>query len=321
MDGAAENASMPLDLGAARRSTPTVLPVLALTLNALIWGTSWWPLRRLGDDGLHPLWATAFIFAVASAVIVALRPGAIRQVWRAPALWVLVVAAGTTNAAFNWAVVIGDVVRVVLLFYLMPLWAVLLARLLLNERLTAHASLRIALGLAGAVTVLWPHEADAISALPLPRTLADWLGLIGGFSFALNNVMLRREAGRPEEGRALAMFLGGAVVSSVLATALALHDPGLWPPAPAPRWIVLALALAALFLAGNLALQYGAARLTANRTAVVMLTEVVFASASAIVLGGEALTRPLLIGGGLIVLAALLAALEPARLDGPPAAL
>jgi hypothetical protein len=51
-------------------------------------------------------------------------------------LWVLVLAAGTTNATFNWAVTIGDVVRVVLLFYLMPLWAVLLARLLLKERLT-----------------------------------------------------------------------------------------------------------------------------------------------------------------------------------------
>jgi drug/metabolite transporter (DMT)-like permease len=46
--------------------------------------------------------------------------------------------------------------------------------------------------------------------LPLPRTLADGLGLLGGFTFALNNVMLRREAARPEEGRALAMFVGGA---------------------------------------------------------------------------------------------------------------
>jgi len=41
------------------------------------------------------------------------------------------------------------VVRVVLLFYLMPLWAVLLARLLLHERLTPLASLRVLLALAG----------------------------------------------------------------------------------------------------------------------------------------------------------------------------
>jgi hypothetical protein len=31
------------------------LPVLALTLNAFVWGTSWWPFRQLEARGLHPL--------------------------------------------------------------------------------------------------------------------------------------------------------------------------------------------------------------------------------------------------------------------------
>ena len=63
---------------------------------------------------------------------------------------------GTTNAAFNWAVTLGDVVRVVPLFYLMPLWAVLLARLVLREPLTHHAAARVLLVPAGAAVVLWP---------------------------------------------------------------------------------------------------------------------------------------------------------------------
>jgi len=149
------------------------------------------------------------IFVLAAVVISALRPRALGQVLRTPALWVLVAASGTTNAAFNWAVVIGDVVRVVLLFYLMPLWTVLLARVLLGERFTTRAALRVALGLAGAAIVLWPAGAVGVAALPLPRSLADGLGLLGGFTFALNNVMLRREAARPEEGRALATVLFG----------------------------------------------------------------------------------------------------------------
>ena len=66
--------------------------------------------------------------------------------------------------------------------------------------------------------------------------------------------------------------------------------------------------LALLFLAGNLALQYGTARLTANATAVVMLTEVVFASVSAVALGAGVLSVQRLVGGALIVAAALLAA-------------
>jgi drug/metabolite transporter (DMT)-like permease len=62
-----------------------------------------------------------------------------------------------------------------------------------------------------------------------------------------------------------------------------------------------------LFLASNLALQYGAARLSANTTAVVMVSEVLFASVSAVLLGAGALSVPLVAGGVLIVGAALLA--------------
>ena len=289
-----------------------LLPVLALTVNAFVWGTSWWAFRQLEGLGLHPLWATVLIYGLAVAIIVALRPRAVGQLLRTPALWVLVLASGTTNAAFNWAVVIGDVVRVILLFYLMPLWAVLLARGVLKEPLTRMTALRVLLALVGAAIVLWPAGRSGWDALPLPRSLPDWLGVLGGFAFALNNVMLRREAHRPEEGRALAMFCGGMTVAGVLATRLALQGDIAWLPPVAPAWLLGALALALLFLAGNLALQYGAARLPANVTSVVMLTEVLFASVSALLLGGGSLTTPLLAGGALILLAALLSALEPA---------
>ena len=280
------------------------LPALALVFNAFTWGVSWWPFRALQAQGLHPLWATVFIYALALAAITVWRPQAWGQLWQAPSLWWLVAAAGTTNATFNWAVTMGDVVRVVLLFYLMPLWAVLLARALLGERLSPGAGLRVALALAGAAVVLWP----AGGGLPVPATLAEWLGVLGGFSFALNNVMLKREAHQPEATRALAMFLGGAVVAGALATVLSAQGAVPLPPAPDVRWVAGALAMGAVFLAGNMALQYGAGRLPANVTAVVMVTEVLFAAVSALALGAGTLTTPLLVGGGLIVGATLLSA-------------
>ena len=296
----------------AHDRTPFLWPAVALVINAFVWGTSWWPFRQLEARGLHPLWATVLIYAAAVMVILALRPRALSQLVRTPALWVLVLASGATNAAFNWAVTIGDVVRVVLLFYLMPLWAVLLARLLLHEPLTRTAGARVVLALAGAAIVLWPAERSGWNTLPLPRSLPDWLGVIGGFSFALNNVMLRREAHRPQEGRALAMFCGGMLVAGALALALAGGGtvPGL--PAPAPAWIAGVAAMALLFLVGNLALQFGAARLPANVTSVVMLTEILFASLSALALGGGSLNAQLLAGGALILLAALLSTLSKA---------
>jgi drug/metabolite transporter (DMT)-like permease len=286
----------------------TLLPVLALLLNAFVWGVSWWPFRRLESMGLHVLWSTALVYLVALLVIACMRPGAIGRVARTPVLWVLMLASGLTNAAFNWGMVAGDVVRVVLLFYLMPLWVVVLARLVLHEPITRRGLLRVVLALVGAFIVLSPGAGE----WPWPRSLPDWLGVLGGFSFALNNVMLRRESARPQEDRALAMFFGGVLVAGLMATVFASQGVIAWPPAPDMNWAPLAFVLSGAFLLSNLALQYGTARLSANKTSVVMLSEVVFAAASALLLGGGTLTPSLAIGGGLIVGAAALAAFEPA---------
>jgi drug/metabolite transporter (DMT)-like permease len=282
--------------------------ISALVFNAFIWGVSWWPFRQLQELGLHPLWATALIYLLAVLAISLWQPGAWRALWATPSLWPLVLASGTTNATFNWGVTTGDVVRVVLLFYLMPLWAVLLARWLLHEAFTLLAWCRVALALAGAAIVLWPAQG---TGLPLPRNLPEALGVLGGFTFALNNVLLKRESHRPPAARALAMFFGGALVSGVLAAVLATQGLAPMPPAPDWRWILGAVMLGAFFLGSNLALQFGASHLPASVTAVVMITEVLFASSSAVLLGAGHVTVALAMGGALIVCAALLANFQP----------
>jgi drug/metabolite transporter (DMT)-like permease len=283
------------------RSENTRWAAPALVFNAFTWGVSWWPFRALQERGLHPLWATAFTYAIACVALAIWRPAAVRELLRTPSLWILVLASGCTNAAFNWGVTIGDVVRVVLLFYLMPLWALLLARALLAEALGAKAALRVALAFAGALVVLWPEA----GGWPLPRQLSDWLGVAGGFSFALNNVMLRHQAHRGEVARALAMFFGGAAVATGLALALAVAPPA---SAALATWLPGAMVLALWFMSSNLALQYGASRLRASTTAVVMVSEVLFASVSAIALGAGLLDARVAFGGVLILLAALMAA-------------
>jgi drug/metabolite transporter (DMT)-like permease len=70
--------------------------------------------------------------------------------------------------------------------------------------------------------------------------------------------------------------------------------------------------LALMIGVGNVALQFGAARLQAHTTSVVLLCEVVFASVSAILLGAAVLTERVAMGGALIFTAALLSALSSA---------
>jgi drug/metabolite transporter (DMT)-like permease len=197
----------------------------------------------------------------------------------------------------------------------MPVWAMFFARWLIGEAITPAKLARALLALAGAALVLWRPG----MGVPIPTGAGDWLGLAGGLAFAMVNVLLRRHADTPAQTRALAMSVGALIVPGLLAASLTAlgHLPGL-PPA-APVWMLGVTALALALLVANLALQFGAARLPSSVTTIVMLSEVVFAAVSAVLIGGETLSTRTLAGGALILGASVLAALGATRTAKPAA--
>ncbi len=283
--------------------------LLALLFNATIWGLSWWPLRHLSERGLHGLWATAIVFLIGSIGIALIRRSAIGELIKDRRLWVLALAAGLTNACFNWGMTVGEVLRVILLFYLMPVWTMLLARWLLAEPITPGAALRALLAIAGAATVLWQPGAG----LPWPASLGDWLGVAGGAAFAWLNVQLRGLGEAPATARALAMSVGSALVPAVVGAALMTAGAIGAPPLASLDWLPGAALLAIVLLVANAALQYGAPRLPTRVTAIVMLTEVPVAALSSALIAGEALKTQVIAGGALIVLSSLAATLSLRR--------
>ena len=288
-----------------------LLPVGALIVNAFVWGVSWWPLRELQSAGLHPLWSTVIMYCFALLVVLSIKPMAWRGLVQYPQLWLLLLASGLTNVGFNWAVSISDVVRVLILFYLMPAWAVLLAWLLLKERPSSAAIVRLMLAFVGVMIVLIPATASSgSSTLPIHFSFADGLSLMGGFCFALTNVLLKKLGNTPSEARMFAMFMGGALLALVAGGAGMTQGWVTTLPAVTAYWAWVAAALSLAFLLGNTALQYGAARLPSSTTSVVMLTEVIFGSLSSVALGAAVLDTRTLVGGSLIVLAAVLAAFD-----------
>ncbi|HCZ16464.1 MAG TPA: hypothetical protein DHV85_18120 [Candidatus Accumulibacter sp.] len=169
--------------GAAAREQR--LAVLALLAGALVWGVIWYPYRLLRDGGVA---ASTITYAIAFVIgLVVLRRREARWRWSSTLPWLAMAAAGC-NLGYVLATLNGEVLRVLLLFYLAPVWTVLLSRLLLDERLSGAGAGVIALSLLGAVIMLWQPQAD----LPVSRGLAGWLGMLAGSSFALFNVRSRR---------------------------------------------------------------------------------------------------------------------------------
>ena len=298
-------------VNSAAKARTATLAAGALVLNAFVWGVSWWPFRQLQGYGLHPLWATAMMYLMVVTGLLAVQFNAWRGFVAWPQLWLLGIAAGLTNVCFNWAVTVGDVVRVVLLFYLMPAWSVLVAWFLLGEKPTGASLLRLLLAMAGVLVVLKTPGA----AWPVPQGAADWLAIFGGFSFAVTNSLLRKYGHTPGGSRMLAMF-GGSGLLAAAAALLGMSVQMVPGPALQAAGIPVLLGLSLAFMAGNAGLQYGAARLAAGTTAIVMLTEILFASLSSAALGAAQFTPRILLGGSLIVLAAVLAAMAPAAEEG-----
>lgn len=284
------------------------LPVASLLVGASLWGVVWYPYRLLGAAGLDGAWASALTYGVALLVGSALFLGHWRDVMRAPwACLAMGLAIGWSNLAYVIGVLEGEVMRVLLLFYLAPLWTVPLAHLLLGERLDARGALVMAIAVAGAAVMLWHPR----MGLPWPATRAEWLGVAAGFLFALGNVLVRSLPQLRDTTKSLAIWAG------VTAAAI-LFLP--WAPTAteaalrlAPRtwdiWLPVGLALVAM----SLALQYGLTRVPANRAIVILLFELVVAAVASWWLTDERLRLQDWVGGGLIVAASLASGLGKQR--------
>jgi drug/metabolite transporter (DMT)-like permease len=273
--------------------------VAGLLAGAVVWGLIWYPYRALEAMGLPGVVASIATYAVALGGTLLAFPRMVRAVrWDWHLLW-LSLAAGGCNLGYVVATVQGEVMRVLLLFYLSPLWTVLLARLLLGERLNRAGAGVIGLSLAGAAVMLWHPQFGA----PWPKSGAEWIGLAAGFCFAVTNVLVRKTPHLPLELKCSAAFAG---VTLVGLAAMAVTDGSL-PLAQAAAvetWVLVAL-VGLVLLSINLAVQFGLTHTPANRAGVIFLSELVVAALSSWLLAGEAMGLKEWAGGAMIVTASL----------------
>lgn len=292
-------------------SPGTAWPTAVLLFSAALWGLTWWPIKQFGQAGLTaPMLSVLTYGPLSVAALVVLRRSLPQWRGQAGVMLGLVLAGGWANVAFANALMVGEVARVMFLFYLSPVWSVLGGRLVLGERLRPRRLLAVALALAGLVVLLGGWQ-----ALLAPFSHADLLALSAGLAFAVNNVLARKGQSIPMAAKTVAVMLGCFVMSAVALTVRS--EP--WPPitvtlaagllAYAAIWLVLATAT----------WQYGVTHLETGRAGIVLVAELVVGVGSAAWLGPSRLGWSDWIGGAFITAAALIEAAD-SEPTTPPAA-
>lgn len=275
------------------------MAVAGILSGALVWGLIWYPFRVLQMSGISGPLATLITYLLAMLFGAFMLP----RVWRElpKAGWwavLLVFSAGWANFGYVLAMLHGEVMRVLLLFYLAPVWTILFSYWLLNERLNRYGYSVIALSLIGAFIMLWEPKLG----IPFPKNISEWTGLSAGMGFALSNVVSRRAAHLSVEAKSVSIWFGTAALTAPL-----LWWQGGWEISgiAAQSWLILCL-LGIALCACSFAVQYGVTHMPANRATLLFLFELVVAAIASYFLAHEEMGLREWIGAVLIISATLL---------------
>ena len=280
-------------------------PALAVMVSAVLWGLWWMPLRALEARGLSGDWASVVLYGFGALVVL---PLAVTRRRRVPGVKRAALAVGllfgAALAAWTHAILIGEVVRVTLLFYLSPIWATVFGMMVLGDRPSLVRLGAIAAGLGGAVVVLGLE-----GGLPLPRSEADWMSLVSGVLFALAVTVTRKAGAAGDFEQTFATFAFTALFAWLLMVLLpadlAPVDAMTLPSLDSPVLWILAAAATVLWLVPTTWLVlWGAARLDPGRVTILLFLEVGAAALSAGLLTDEPLGWRELAGSILILGAA-----------------
>lgn len=286
-------------------SHKNVFAIFGLLFGALAWGVIWYPYRLMAEVGVSGVASSFYTYAIALIIgsvgfakhwreLLSLRKSAV----------ILSLLAGWTNLGYVIAVMHGEVMRVMLLFYLSPLWTLILAHYWLKEPISRTGVLAVLLSLVGAFVMLWqPHQ------WPLPSSQSDWLALSAGLGFALSNVMMRKSQHLSLRTKSFAVWLG-VVVVALLCQPL-IEENETFFPGPSfftqqQWWLMLAVAL--VLIAVTITVQYGVTHLLASRASVIFLFELVVAAVASYYLAHEVMRLNEWIGGLFIIASGLIAA-------------
>jgi len=278
----------------------------AVATGSAVWGLFWIPLRFLDASGVTGLWAVAIVLfaALIAAIAVCYWNKQLCQ-YRNIDCWYVGCALGLATVLYFIAILHSDVVRVIFLFYLLPLWTTLAARIIYGEPVRRAQMFVIAAALTGVWLLL-----GGGTNLPLPENAGDWCAIAAGLCWGVSLSLLRGRENTPPFfttcttlGAGLVMSVIGAILVQWISTD-APHT--FWMPDSRtlldaiPYALVFGLVILYPAMLGQV---WGARRIPAPTAALLTMTEIIVATVSAGLLIGTDLKPIALLGGAIIIVA------------------
>ena len=285
---------------------------LACLYAGAVWGLFWIPLRALEEVGIHGLWITVVYFLIPTICLI---PVTLKR-WKhvkmgGLSLQLTAMISGGALLLYSSSIIYTDVVRAMLLFYLTPIWATILARVFLGDAITPSRIVAMAMAILGMLTIF-----GLGARFPIPQNIGDWLGIASGVLWAIAMVRLRMSESHSAIELTAGFFQWSLIFSASAAFLLApAYIPKVEQALPALPLLLIFMAL--LVLPGTYASLWGPKYLSPGIVGLLFMTEIVVGAISVALLAGEPfgireLTGVLLIAGA-SMLEPLLALRRPRR--------
>ena len=273
---------------------------IAVFFTSGLWGLYWIPQRALQNGGLTGGWGTVAQYAIP---LIVLTPFIIWKFIKGKStglnLTLIGLFFGGGIACYANSFLLTDLMRVFILFYLMPVWTTIFEIIFFKQKPNLQRGVSIFLALLG----LWIVFGEN-GNLPLPVNAGDWLALLGGLLCAAGAIKLEK-AGSEDITSLLYSFLFYGLLVTLFTSLIFSESFGAFPKITS--WIsmlpLLILLSLVFFIPSNIVILWSPSRIGAGLFSILVLSEIIFGTISAALLSNEKFGWREGIGGTLMFLA------------------
>ena len=287
-----------------RTPSGTLGGAFATVIGAAVWGLIWLPVQHIDQLGISGLWSVVFIQpAAAVAALIFLAISRELHELKNRENWLVGICFGLSTMLYFSGILLSDIVRVIFLFYTLPVWAILWNAILFRRAPILRHYAVILIALVG----LWLLLSGGHSWIPKPQNIGDWCGLFAGATWGLGLTLLENREGTSAKATSFSafvfafLFAFAAVLITKDAAFNAINPESLGVGIPLAILVGIGFQFPIMYL-----MVWGGQKLSAPTASLLTMSEILAATVSATLILGNTLNTIAWVGGSIIVLAAII---------------